>query len=49
MFVHETDRADAARKMGIAMVILFAVTASVGALFTLHVYVKRSPSHFWFS
>jgi len=49
MFVHETDRAGAARKMGIAMVILFAVTASVGALFTLHVYVKRSPSHFWFS
>jgi hypothetical protein len=27
--------------MSVAMVILFAVTASVGALFTLHVYVKR--------
>lgn len=44
MFVIETDGAKAAKKMAIAMAIMFALHGGLGALLTLHVYVKPSPT-----
>jgi len=42
MFIVETKAAKAAKKMSIVMGIAFVVTASFGALLTMHIYVKRS-------
>jgi hypothetical protein len=43
MFVIETKNAKAAKKMSVVMGIAFALTASFGALLTMHTYVKPSP------
>jgi hypothetical protein len=44
MFVIETSTAKAAKKISIVMGILFVLTASFGALLTMHIYVKPSPA-----
>jgi hypothetical protein len=44
MFVIETKNAKAAKKMSVVMGIAFALTASFGALLTMHTYVKPSPA-----
>jgi hypothetical protein len=40
MFVVQTSGAKACRKMSVLMGITLALTASVGALLTLHVYAR---------
>jgi hypothetical protein len=42
MFVIETKNAKAAKKMSVVMGIAFALSASFGALLTMHTYVKGS-------
>jgi len=44
MFIVEANTAQAAKKMSILMGILFVLTGSFGALFTMHIYVKRTPA-----
>jgi len=44
MFIVETNRAEAAKKMSILMGIMFVLTASFGAFFTMHIYVNPSPA-----
>jgi hypothetical protein len=42
MFIVETTSARPARKIAIFMAVVFAITGSFGALFTMHFYVKPS-------
>ena len=42
MFIHETSDTGVARKSAVAMAVAFVLTASLGALFTMHVYVRPS-------
>jgi len=44
MFIVETNAPGVGKKMGILMGILFVLAGSFGALFTMHIYVKRSPA-----
>jgi hypothetical protein len=50
MFILESKTAKAAKKMSILMGTAFVLTASFGAILTMHIYVKPSPpSSAWFS
>jgi hypothetical protein len=44
MFIVETNTPRADKKMSILMGILFVLFGSFGALFTMHIYVKRAPA-----
>ena len=41
MFVHVSNNAKTQKKVSILMGFLFVLTGSFGALFSMHVYVKR--------
>jgi hypothetical protein len=44
MFIVETNTANATKKLSILMGIVFVLGGSFSALFTMHLYVKRSPA-----
>jgi hypothetical protein len=44
MFIVETSAPSVGKKLGILMGILFVLAGFFGALFTMHIYVKRSPA-----
>ena len=43
MFIVQTNEANSVRKASIVVGIIFALIGFFGALFTMHVYVKRKP------
>jgi hypothetical protein len=43
MFVIETERSNAARKMSVVMIIAAVVLKSFGGLLTLHTFVRPKP------